>query len=153
MMTNNILNQIFEVNIQKVNGILGKLTPENSQNRINPQTGTAGFYMRHIAEAQIMLCKRLFELGDGLPYGKPLTLGVASDDGRLYDVEETKQLLEVGYTTIKQVIETLTDEDWGRIMNTFWGDVSNLECFSRILNHNAHHCGQIELAIKKGMSA
>jgi hypothetical protein len=150
-MSKDILHQIYAVNAQKVNGLLDRLTTENSLNRINPQTGTAGFYMRHIAEAQIMLCKRLFRTEQGLPYGKPFTLGVTGDDGQLYDVEETKELMAVGNRVVKQVIDSTAEEDWGKIINTFWGDVSQLECFSRILNHNAHHCGQIELCFKKGM--
>lgn len=145
-----ILNTIFDANSQKIDGLLARLTPENSQNRINPQTGTAGFYMRHIAEAQIMLAKRLFGTETSLPYGKPFTLGVAGDDGRLYDVAETKELMHVGYETIKHVIETMPDADWFNKIDSFWGNISLLDCLARTLNHSAHHCGQIELAIKKG---
>ena len=152
-MTSLILNQIFDVNAQKINGLLDRLTPENSQNRINPQTGTAGFYMRHIAEAQIMLSKRLFGTETSLPYGKPLTLGVASDEGQLFDVTETKELMELGYNTIKQFVATVPDEGWAKTVNSFWGEISLLDCFARTLNHSAHHCGQIELAIKKGEKA
>ncbi|MDZ7879947.1 MAG: DinB family protein [Saprospiraceae bacterium] len=146
-----ILNTIFEVNAQKVNAILARLTVENSQNRINPQTGTAGFYMRHIAEAQIMLSKEFFGSAANLPYGKPFTLGVAADDGRLYDVEETKALMESGYAAIQEAIKKLKKADWDTPKPTrFFGDITPLQGFSRLLNHNAHHCGQIELAIKKG---
>jgi DinB superfamily len=152
-MTATILNPIFDINIQKVNDLLNQLTTENSLNRINPLTGTAGFYMRHIAEAQILLSKMFFETTTGLPYGAPLTLRVPNDDGRLYDVEETKQLMQLGYDTLKKVIADTPDAAWQTTKTTVFGELTLLQGFSRILNHNAHHCGQIELAFKKGIIA
>jgi DinB superfamily len=148
-----ILNTIFDVNIQKIDGLLSRLTPENSLNRINPQTGTAGFYMRHIAEAQILLCKMFFDTATSLPYGAPFTLRVPNDDGRLYDVAETQQLMQIGYDTLQQAIANTPEAAWNTAKTTIFGELTLLQGFSRILNHNAHHCGQIELALKKGSIA
>jgi hypothetical protein len=149
--TSTLLMQLFEINILKINGLLNRLTAENSQNRINPQTATAGFYMRHIAEAQILLCKLFFDAAPDLPYGAPQTMRVASDDGRLFDVEETKQLMELGYEALKTAIAKTSTKTWNEPKPTFFGEGNRIQGIARILNHSAHHCGQIELAIKKGM--
>lgn len=150
-MTKFILNQILEVNIAKTNGLLARLTAENSLNRINPQTATAGFYMRHIAEAQIQLCKLFFGTEASLPYGRPFTLGVSSDDGRLYDLTETQQLMNLGYETLRNVVQQTPVESWNDIKETkIFGTLTLIQGFSKILNHNAHHIGQIELCFKKG---
>ena len=72
------------------------------------------------------------------------------DEGQLFDVAETKDLMQTGYDTLRHVIATTPDADWHKMITSFWGEISMLECFARTLNHSAHHCGQIELAIKKG---
>jgi hypothetical protein len=151
-MTNSLLSQLLEVNAVKINGLLSKLNAENSLNRINAQTATAGFYMRHIAEAQIMLSFNFFETNKGLPYSKPLTLGVSSDEGQLFDVTETAQLMAQGTETLKEVIQHGNDEYWNTEIETkFFGKITRINGLGRILNHNAHHCGQIELCLKKPM--
>lgn len=148
--TSTLLLQIFEINVLKINGLLGRLTAENSQNRINPQTATAGFYMRHIAEAQLLLCKLFFDTTTELPYGAPQTMRVASDDGRLFDVEETRQIMELGYDTIRKAIADTSEETWNAPKPTFFGEGNRIQGMARLINHSSHHCGQIELAIKKG---
>jgi uncharacterized damage-inducible protein DinB len=150
--TSALLLQTFEINILKINGLLSRLTNENSQNRINHQTATAGFYMRHIAEAQILLCKLFFDTTVELPYSKPLTMRVASDDGQLYDVEETHQLMELGYDTLRKAIAKTTTKTWNEPKPTFFGEGNRIQGLARLINHSSHHCGQIELAIKKGVS-
>jgi DinB superfamily len=150
-MTSTVLNQMFDINILKINGLLNRLTAENSQNRINAQTATAGFYMRHIAEAQILLCNLFFDTKLTLPYGAPQTMRVPSDDGRLFDIEETRPLMEAGYAALKEAIANTDEETWQASKPTFFGEGNRLQGVARILNHSAHHGGQIELAIKKGV--
>ncbi len=149
-MTTSILNSIADTNFLKVKLLLEKLTTENSLNRINQETGTAGFYFRHIAEAQILLGKLFFDSSTNLPYENPLTMRVPNDDGRQYDIEETKMMMQTGFDSLKSIIENTSESDWHTIKHTQpFGDIMLIQGLSRVLNHNAHHCGQIELCFKK----
>jgi hypothetical protein len=107
--------------------------------------------MRHIAEAQILLCNLFFDTKHTLPYGAPQTMRVPSDDGHLFDIEETKQIMETGYEALKQAIANTDEETWQAPKPTFFGEGNRIQGVARILNHSAHHGGQIELAIKKGV--
>jgi hypothetical protein len=149
-MIQSVLIPMFEMNVVKVNGLLARMTDENSRFHIHALAGSAGFYMRHIAEAQIMLSQMFFGTTTGLPYGKPFTLRVPNDDGRTYDLAETHELMKVGQDLLANVIKTMSDEAWHTPKTTIFGERTPLQGMALILNHNSHHCGQIELTIKKG---
>jgi uncharacterized damage-inducible protein DinB len=149
-MIQSVLIPLFEMNALKVNGLLTKMTLENSAFRIHAAAGSVGFYMRHIAEAQIMLSKMFFGTETNLPYGKPLTLRVPNDDGRAYDLAETQHLMQTGNELLLNVIKTLPEADWHKPKTTVFGERTPFQGIAMIMNHNAHHCGQIELTIKKG---
>jgi uncharacterized damage-inducible protein DinB len=149
-MIQSVLTPLFEMNALKVNGLLTKMTQENSAFRIHAAAGSVGFYMRHIAEAQIILSKMFFGTETNLPYGKPLTLRVPNDDGRAYDLAETQHLMQTGNELLLNVIKTLPEADWHKPKTTVFGEKTPFQGIAMIMNHNAHHCGQIELTIKKG---
>jgi uncharacterized damage-inducible protein DinB len=149
-MIQSVLTPLFEMNVVKVNALLARMTDENSKFHIHQAAGSAGFYMRHIAEAQIMISQMFFGTTTGLPYGKPLTLRVPNDDGRAYDLAETRQLMQMGQDLLANVIKTMPETAWHTPKTTVFGEKTPLQGMALILNHNAHHCGQIELTIKKG---
>ena len=149
-MIQSVLTPMLEMNIAKVNGVLAKMTAENSSFHIHEAAGSAGFYMRHIAEAQILIPQMFFGTTTGLSYGKPFTLRVPNDDGRAYDLAETQQMIKTGQEILANVLKTFPEADWHKPKTTVFGERTPLQGFALILNHNAHHCGQIELTIKKG---
>ena len=60
-------------------------------------------------------------------------------------------MIERGYTMLKELVETSTDENWLKPVDTpFFGTVSRIRLFAHVLFHNSHHAGQISMTLAKG---
>jgi uncharacterized damage-inducible protein DinB len=147
MTTSDIMRQVWDLNMRKVQSIINKTTAENAAFRLTPDTGTVGFYLRHIGEVMLSLSKLTF--GTDNPV-QTQTMRVKFDDGRVFDLEETKAIIEKGNATICEVMNKLSDADWDKTIATKWGERTPMQTIVGLINHNAHHVGQIELTILKG---
>jgi uncharacterized damage-inducible protein DinB len=125
---------------------LEKVTEENANLRLNDETASIGFIYRHIGET-INLFGQFF----GIPTDvKDTTIG-QSDTGEHYDVIYSRELIERGYQMLRDLVETSTDEDWLKPIDTpFFGTVSRVRLFAHVLFHNSHHAGQISMTLSKG---
>ncbi|HET6179459.1 MAG TPA: DinB family protein [Candidatus Sulfotelmatobacter sp.] len=125
---------------------LEKVTEENANLRLNDETASIGFIYRHIGET-INLFGQFF----GIPTDvKNTTIG-QSDTGEHYDVIDSRELIERGYQMLRDLVETSTDEDWLKPIDTpFFGTVSRVRLFAHVLFHNSHHAGQISMTLSKG---
>ena len=74
-----------------------------------------------------------------------------SDSGREYDLKTSRNIFEQGYKTLEKLVNETNGNDWLEEIETPWfGKISRIKLYSLTLFHNAHHCGQIATAIKKG---
>ena len=123
-----------------------KVTEENANLRLNDKTASIGFIYRHIGETM-----NLFGQFFGIPTDvKNTTIG-QTDTGEHYDVSYSKELIERGFQMLRDLVETSTDEDWLKPVDTpFFGTVSRARLFAHVLFHNSHHAGQISLTLSKG---
>jgi uncharacterized damage-inducible protein DinB len=123
-----------------------KITEENASLRLNDKTASIGFIYRHIGET-INLFGQFF----GVPTDVKNTTMGQTDKGEHYDVGQSRELIERGYQTFRDLIENSTDEDWLKPVDTpFFGTVSRARLFAHVLYHNSHHAGQIALTLAKG---
>jgi uncharacterized damage-inducible protein DinB len=71
--------------------------------------------------------------------------------GSIYDVNHSRQLIERGYQILKDLVDSSTDEDWPKPVETpFFGTVSRVRLFAHMLFHNSHYAGQISMTLTKG---
>jgi len=74
-----------------------------------------------------------------------------TDNGRKFDVEDSRELIARGYGVLTDLIETSSDEDWLKPVDTpFFGTVSRVRLFGHVLFHTSHHAGQISMTLAKG---
>jgi uncharacterized damage-inducible protein DinB len=124
---------------------LDRVTEENAALRLNEKTASIGFIYRHIGETI-----NLFGQFLGIPTDiKNSTIG-KTDDGQLFDVRESRELIARGYETLKTLVENSSDEDWLQPVDTpFFGTVPRIRLFAHALFHNSHHAGQISLTLSR----
>ena len=123
-----------------------RVTEENASLRLNDKTASVGFIYRHIGETINLFCQFF-----GIPTDvKNTTIG-QTDNRQHYDVNYSRELIERGYQTLKDLVENSTDDDWLKPVDTpFFGTVSRVRLFAHILFHNSHHAGQISMTLAKG---
>lgn len=123
-----------------------ELTTENSSYRLTGQAASAGFIYRHIGETMI-----LFGYFFGYPPDVPNTTMGATDTGQGDQLDESRRLVEKGYTLLQTIIDESSDSDWNSEVETpFFGTVTKARLFAHVLYHTAYHAGQISLTLKKG---
>lgn len=123
-----------------------RVTEENAHLRLNDRTASVGFIFRHIGET-INLFGQFF----GVPTDVKNTTMGQSDTGGLYDVSQSRALIERGYQMLRSLVESSSEEDWLKPVDTpFFGTVSRARLFAHVLFHTSHHAGQISMTLSKG---
>lgn len=145
-MQKDVLLEIVKQNQFTSHFSFDRVTEENATLRLNDKTASIGFIYRHIGET-INLFGQFF----GIPTdAKSTTIGQI-DAGEHYDVRYSRELIERGYQMLRDLVETSTEEDWLKPVDTpFFGTVSRARLFAHILFHNSHHAGQISMTLSKG---
>ena len=125
---------------------LDRVTSENAHMRLNHHTASVGFIFRHIGETINLFCQFF-----GIPTDvKNTTIG-KTDAGEDYDINYSRQLIENGYQHLKYLVNSSTDDDWLKPVETpFFGTISRARLFAHMLFHNSHHAGQISMTLAKG---
>lgn len=122
------------------------INSDNVRWRLNDDTASVGFIYRHIGEIMNLLGIFL-----GIKTDVQNTTMGEKDTGKDYDMEESRELIEKGYSMLNNLIDDMPEEDWFQTVDTpFFGSISRVRLFGHILNHNAHHSGQIALTLKRG---
>ena len=87
----------------------------------------------------------------GIPTDVVNTTIGQTDNGQLFDMEYSRQLISRGYGVLKDLVENSPDEDWLKPVDTpFFGTVTRIRLFVHVLFHNSHHAGQISMTLAKG---
>lgn len=141
-----ILTAIVEQNQLTCSFAFNQITQENSSLRLNAETASIGFIYRHIGETML-----LFGYFFGLPVNTPNTTMGQIDDGQEFNLEESHDLLQRGYTMMNDLVKNTSEEEWNQEIETpFFGTSTKIKLFSHILFHTSHHAGQISLTLSRG---
>jgi uncharacterized damage-inducible protein DinB len=145
-MQKDVLLELVKQNQLTSHVCFDKVTEENASLRLNGSTASIGFIYRHIGETI-----NLFGQFLGTPTDvKNTTIGQI-DNGQPYDIGQSRELIERGYKTFQDLVESSSDEDWLKPVDTpFFGTVSRVRLFAHALFHTSHHAGQISLTLAKG---
>jgi len=123
-----------------------RVTNENASVRLNDTTASIGFIYRHIGETMNLFAALL-----GTPTDVVNTTIGQTDNGQGVDVEYSRQLISKGYGVLKDLVESSTDEDWLKPVDTpFFGRVTRIRLYAHALFHTSNHAGQISLALARG---
>ena len=147
MATNQLLLQLWEINQSKFQTLLSMVTDANLKYRLDPTTATVGHMSCHTAEAQLFLAKLFLYLD--MPSFVSKARGV--DAGNEYSLEEINDLAKQGRDLISKSILKMPAHKWfEEIEVKHFGKITPFKGLALMMNHTAHHCGQIEQAVKKG---
>ena len=145
-MTKDILKDLIAQNKKTCDFTFDEITQENSALKLNDDTASVGFIYRHIGEI-IHLLSQFF----GIPTNVENTTMGQIDSGKVYDKEESQQLVEDGYFVLYDLVENLSEKEWMETLDTpFFGPISRVRLLGHILYHTTYHCGQITLTLKRG---
>jgi uncharacterized damage-inducible protein DinB len=123
-----------------------RVTNENARLRLNDGAASVGFIFRHIGETMNLFAQML-----GTPTDITNTTIGQKDTGQHADVDESREMIERGYRTLQNLVDTGTEEDWLKPVDTpFFGTVSRIRLFAHALYHTSNHAGQISLTLAKG---
>lgn len=123
-----------------------KVTDEAAPRRIAPAAPRAVFLLLHIAEAQLAIADMFFETQSGVA---PATF-FKVDEGQAIEVAEAHKLLAHSTELITNAISALAPDQWEEIKATPFGEISRLRGLGVLMDHTAHHAGQVAQAVKYG---
>ena len=145
-MQKEILSEILKQNRFTSHFSLDRVNDENASLRLDDKAASIGFIYRHIGETM-----NLFGQFFGIPTDVINTTIGQTDNGQLFDVENSRQLISRGYRVLTDLVENSADEDWLKPVDTpFFGTVTRIRLFVHVLFHNSHHAGQISMTLAKG---
>jgi uncharacterized damage-inducible protein DinB len=123
-----------------------RVSEENEYLSLNDKTASIGSIYRHIGETM-----NLFGQFLGIPTDVINTTIGQTDNGQVFEVEYSRQLISRGYSVLKDLVANSADEDWLKPVDTpFFGTVIRIRLFVHALFHNSHHAGQISMTLAKG---
>jgi len=114
--------------------------------RLNPESNSIGFLLRHIGEVEQLFAKNVFGLDIKVTAN---TIGKTKDFGRFNDLQLLIEHLDMAEDVLKKAILAQKSEDWtNNITTAEFGTVTKAEALSRIISHSAYHSGQIAMILK-----
>jgi uncharacterized damage-inducible protein DinB len=145
-MQKELLKNMISQNQMTCSYSFDRITPENAALRLTRTAASIGFIYRHIGECINLFCQFL-----GVPTEvKNTTIG-KTDEGQGKNIEESRHLINEGFTKLYKLTETEPDEYWlGYVETPFFGSIPRIRLFAHILYHNSHHAGQISMSLSRG---
>src|ERR1700676_2913441 len=98
-MQKEILLEILKQNQFTSHFSFDRVSEENASLRLNDKTASIGFIYRHIGETM-----NLFGQFLGIPTDVINTTVGKTDDGQVFDVEYSRQLISRGYDVLKDLV-------------------------------------------------
>lgn len=145
METSTIIRLLIDQNKYTSSYSFRKIHPENLGWRLNPKAASVGFIYRHIGEIQLLLGTFLGERTEVVN----TTMGF-EDTGQGADLEASHRLVDSGYAMLYDLAEKHQPGWWLEKTETpFFGKIERIRLLGHILNHNAHHTGQIALTLAR----
>ena len=112
-MQKEILLEILRQNQFTSHFSFDRVSEENASLRLNDKTASIGFIYRHIGETM-----NLFGQFFGIPTDVINTTIGQTDNGLVFDVAQSRQLIARGYLALKDLVENSADEDWLKPVET-----------------------------------
>ena len=113
---------------------------------INTQN-SAGFYIRHIADVELLFAKNVFGATDIKVHAT--TLIEQRDTGEWTNLQELLLYQQSAFDNLKAIIAKQTDEEWLQSITTKeFGTKTKAEALGRIISHTAYHAGQLAITLK-----
>jgi uncharacterized damage-inducible protein DinB len=115
--------------------------------RLHPDSASAGWLLRHIAEVELLFAKNVF--GREITV-KAQTIGpIGKDRDQFNKLKPLLDMIEEAEKELGQAIGNIGnwDED---VSTAEFGTVTKAEALGRILTHTAYHAGQLALILKYG---
>ena len=145
-MQKDVLLEIVKQNEFTSHFSLDRVNDENAPFRLNDKTASIGFIFQHIGETLNLFAALL-----GVPTDVVNTTMGKMDEGQVFDVQASRDLITRGYSVLRELVENSTDEDWLKPVDTpFFGTVTRIRLFAHALFHTSNHAGQISLTLARG---
>ncbi len=145
METSDLIRLLIDQNKYTSSYFFQKINPENLDWRLSPEAASVGFIYRHIGEIQLLLGTFLGERTEVAN----TTMGF-EDTGQGSDLEASHRLVDTGYAMLYDLAQKHGPDWWlEKIETPFFGEVERMRMLGHILNHNAHHTGQISLIVSR----
>lgn len=145
METSAFLRLLIDQNKHTCSYSFEKVNRENLNWRLSPGAASVGFIYRHIGEIQWLLGTFL-----GADTGVVNTTMGFEDTGQGSDLEASRRLVDSGYGMLYDLVEKHGPDWWlEKIVTPFFGEIERMRLLGHILNHNAHHTGQISLIVSR----
>lgn len=129
--------------------LLKNITEEDLTKKLINTRNSAGFFIRHIADVELLFTKNVFGVSDLNVHAK--TVIVQRDTGEWTNLKDLLDYHEEAYRQLKAALEKHTDETWSETVTTKeFGTKTRAEALGRIISHTAYHAGQLALTLKYG---
>jgi uncharacterized damage-inducible protein DinB len=123
-----------------------RITDGNASLRLNDGAASIGFIYRHIGETMNLFAQML-----GKPTDVTNTTIGQIDTGQHHDTSYSRALIEQGYRTLQDLVDTSAQDDWLKPVDTpFFGTIPRIRLLAHTLYHTSNHAGQISLTLAKG---
>ena len=139
--------EMWKMGRTRLTNQLSEIVESDLLKRVHPNSNSAGWLLRHIAEVELLFAKNVF--GRELNV-KAQTIGsIAKDRGQFNEVEPLLDLIDRAGNELGAAIQNVDDWDV-EVTTAEFGTITRAEALSRILTHTAYHAGQLALAKKYG---
>lgn len=144
-MTNQNYYDMWKMGRTRLTNQLDNISEEDLLKRVQSESNSVGWLLRHIAEVELLFAKNVFEQDLNV---KAQTIGsIAKDRGQFKELEPLLELIERAEEELGAAIQQV--EEWdGEVTTAEFGTVTRAEALGRIMTHTAYHAGQIALAKK-----
>ncbi len=128
--------------------LLPVITENDLSKRLDPESNSIGFLLKHIAEVEQLFAKNVFGLEIKVTAN---TIGKTKDSGRYINLSELLESLSAAEKVLTMALQSQKEEDWeSNVTTAEFGTITKAEALARIISHTAYHSGQIALILKYG---
>lgn len=140
--------KMFVMARSRLLNLLPVITENDLSKRLDPESNSIGFLLKHIAEVEQLFAKNVFGLEIKVTAN---TIGKTKDSGRYINLSELLESLSAAEKVLIMALQSQKEEDWkSNVTTAEFGTIIKAEALARIISHTAYHSGQIALILKYG---